>query len=60
MKIATRCLNCKNVVKMHGTFSVKLVERLSNPLTGDVKESEIKGKLCRICAGAAGYKVKGT
>lgn len=60
MKIATRCLGCEKVVKFHGSFSIKLTERMKNPLTGDIRETEVKGKLCRKCAAEAGYKVKGT
>lgn len=59
MKVATRCVNCKAVIKLNGSFTVRLTERLSNPLTGDVKEVVVVGKLCRPCAALAGYKVKG-
>lgn len=70
MKIATRCLGCGNVVRWHGSFTVKLRETKILPPTetkwggggsGPLKyEQEFVGRLCRRCALNAGYKVKGS
>jgi len=56
MKVATRCLGCGKVVRIYGSFSVCLTDRVKHPLTGETKEEKIIGKICRGCAGEAGYK----
>lgn len=53
-KRVSRCFNCKQVVRLAGSFTAKLDEpELTN---GRLVETI---KLCRPCASKAGYKVKG-
>jgi hypothetical protein len=59
MKIVVRCLGCDKVVRFYGSYSVRLKERTKLMLTGEIKETELVGKLCDECALHAGYKIKG-
>lgn len=58
MKVAIRCLNCSKVTRLNKAYSVRLKERTTVILTGEVKEFELIGKMCRDCAELAGYKVR--
>lgn len=58
MKVAIRCLNCSQVIRFYGSYSVRLKERTTNVLTGEIKEQDIVGKVCKNCARLAGYKIK--
>ena len=54
MKRVTRCFNCKNIIRLQGSFTAKLEEpELTNGRLVDVI------RLCRDCSAKAGYKVKG-
>lgn len=57
MKRVVQCLGCNKIVRLYGSLAVRLEERQKNPLTGEVKEVEVRGKICRACARDAGYKV---
>ena len=58
MKVAVQCLGCGKLIRYYGSFSVRLKERTKVLLTGEVKEQDVVGKICRECAIKAGYKVK--
>ena len=58
MKRVVQCLGCGKITRLYGSLSVRLVERQKSPLTGEIKEVEVKGKICRDCARLAGYKIK--
>jgi RNase P subunit RPR2 len=58
MKRVVRCLGCGKVARFYGSFNVVLKERTPLLLTGEIKEADLKGQLCRGCATLAGYKVK--
>lgn len=58
MKQVMRCLGCEKVKRVHRSFKVKIVERTKSILTGEIKEVEMVGRVCRDCAAKAGYKVK--
>ena len=58
MKVVVRCLGCDMPVRLYGSFKVKMNERVKVMFTGEIKEHELKGNLCRDCATRAGYKVK--
>ena len=49
MKRIIRCLNCGNVAKFYGSYIATLTERTTSILTGEIKEQELKGKICRSC-----------
>ena len=56
MKRVIRCLGCQKIKRYYGSYAVKLMERTTNVLTGEIKEQEVKGKICSSCAYEAGYK----
>jgi hypothetical protein len=58
MKKVVKCLGCDKPVRFYGSFKVRMTERIKLILTGEIKEQEIVGHLCRKCAFEAGYKVK--
>ena len=58
MKQVMRCLGCDKVKRYHRSFKVKIRERTKSILTGEIKEVDMIGQVCRDCARAAGYKVK--
>lgn len=59
MKQVVKCLGCDKIVRLYGSFKVRLKDRVKLMLTGEIKEFEVEGKICRKCAFEAGYKVKG-
>lgn len=59
MKRAIRCSGgCQKLVRLYGSFQAKIQDVLVNPITGERKDIEYTGYLCRGCAELAGYKVK--
>ena len=55
MKRVTRCLGCNKIKRLNLSYSVKLVDRITAGFTGEVKNVEIVGKICKECAEEAGY-----
>jgi hypothetical protein len=53
-----RCLACNEVTKFYGSYVAEIKERTVATLTGEIKEQEVRGKICRQCAVNAGYEVK--
>lgn len=51
-------MGCKLVIRHYGSYAVKLADHVESPLTGEVKEVELVGRICKSCARRAGYKIK--
>lgn len=61
MKKVTRCYNCKNIIRIAGSFNAQIEEvTVVTDQFGISERKLIKSKitLCRECANKAGYKVK--
>lgn len=58
MKQVVLCVGgCNKVVRLYGSYKVHIKERVKVLLTGEVREVEYEGRICRACAEEAGYKV---
>ena len=60
MKQVTRCYNCKNIIRLSGSFHAEIKEapEVNGIIFTDMSVTK-KIVLCRKCAFNAGYKVKG-
>lgn len=58
MKQAIRCLACDQIRRRNKSYKVNVVEKTKVYFTGEIKEQEIQGRICRDCAESAGYKVR--
>lgn len=57
MKRVTRCYNCKQIIRIAGSFKAGIEESIINGM--EMPNPPIKEiSLCRKCAELAGYKVK--
>jgi len=58
-KQITRCLGCHTVTREFGgnSYKVELEEHVKNTLTGEIKTTNVVGRICKSCAIDAGYKV---
>ena len=58
MKVAIRCLACSKVFRLNKSYLVRIHEKTIASLTGEIKQEEVIGRVCRDCAESAGYKVR--
>lgn len=58
MKRIIRCLGCGKTTKFYGSYKAILHEHIKSPLTGEVKKTDMEGRLCRDCGVRMGYKIK--
>lgn len=59
MKQVTRCYNCKDIIRLAGSFKAEIKEpSIINGVEFPDMVVKKSISLCRECAGKAGYKVK--
>ena len=55
MKRLIQCLSCNNIIGYYKSYKARLQERTKVFLTGEVKEQDLEGRICKDCNVKARY-----
>jgi len=58
MKQIIRCSFCQNFVAFYQSYKVHVRDFSVAPLTGERKEVEYEGRICKDCSIKAGYRAR--
>ena len=58
MRQVSRCISCGNLVGQYKSYKAHMREMIKVFLTGEMKEVEYLGRVCKNCLGVAGYIIK--